>query len=273
VYTRRIPATDPRLKRHVEHDDRSLAFAAPVLPRSALQPQQWTRRCPVFDQGSLGSCCGEAAAGWVGTDNAARPGHPGIDQTTAEDLYHLATTLDEFDGTWRPDDTGSSGLGAAKALKAAGYITGYTHAFTLRALATALQTGPALIGILWYQSMFDPHADGRIPVNTASGLAGGHELCVDGYTPMTDPASDRYWLTNSWGTGWGVDGRAYFTGADLALLLADDGDVTIPAAAAVPAGADGAFAAALRPWVAQRHCGSNRRAADAAQVWLTAKEL
>jgi hypothetical protein len=273
VYTRLIPSTDPRLGRHVSHDDRSLRFAAPVLPRSALQAQQWTRRCPVLDQGRIRSCTGNAAAVWVGTDNTAREGNPDVDEALALDLYHWATVLDEFDGEHPPTDTGSSGLGAAKALKRAGYCISYLHAFTLRALATVLQAGPALIGIPWHESMYDPHADGRIPVNTASPIAGGHELIVDGYAPMNDPAQDRYWITNSWGESWGQDGRAYLTGVDLALLLADDGDATAPTVAAAAGDADVVLAAVLHPWIATRHTGSNATAARAAGDWLTAKGL
>lgn len=272
VYSRRIPSTDPRLGRHVSHDDRSLRYGQPVLPRSAIQSVEWTRRCPVLDQGQIGSCTGEAAAGWVGTDNAARRGNPGIDQTTALDLYHWATELDEFDGQYPPDDTGSSGLGAAKALQQAGYVTSYTHAFTPQALTSALQSGPVLIGIPWYGSMSDPEPDGRIRVRTSSGLAGGHELLVDELEAEAGVAL-RVWVTNSWGEGWGVNGRAYLTGVDLAALLADDGDVTVPAAPAAPADADRAFAEALHPWVGTRHIGGNGRAAAAAATWLAAKGL
>lgn len=272
VYRRRIPTTDPRLGRLVEHDSRSLAFAAPVLPRSALESQHWIRRCPVLDQGSLGSCVGNAAAGWVGTDTADRQGHDDVTETTALDLYHRATLLDEFDGTWEPDDTGSSGLGAAKALQQTGYCGAYTHAFTMQALTSALQSGPALIGISWYGSMFDPDGDGRIPVQTSSGLAGGHELVVD-QVDVQAGVPLRMWVTNSWGRSWGVAGRGWFTAADLAFLLTNDGDVTVPSAPAEPADADHTFAAALHPWVATRHIGGNGVAAEAARVWLASKGL
>lgn len=226
-----------RLGRHVEHHPRSLAFAAPVLPKTAIRSVQWTRRVGIFDQGDLGSCTGMAAAGWVGTDNATRPGVTGVgnealDATwAAETLYHLATTFDEFDGAYRPQDTGSSGLGAAKALASLGLCSGYTHGFSVPAMLTALQTGPVLIGIAWFNSMFDPAPSGLVTVDTASGLAGGHELCVDRF----DADDDRVWFAQSWGTGWGADGRGYFTLADLAVLLADDGDCTIPTPVPVPA--------------------------------------
>lgn len=52
----RYEPTDPRLGRRVFHDPRSLAYAHPVLPKSAIQTVEWTRRIPILDQGRLGSC-------------------------------------------------------------------------------------------------------------------------------------------------------------------------------------------------------------------------
>jgi hypothetical protein len=229
------PGNPHRLGRHVAHDPRSLRYAAPALPRSAIVSQRWTRRAAVLDQGDLGSCTGNAAAGWVGTDNASRIGLVEVggwvvDEAFAVDLYHRATTLDEFDGVYPPEDSGSSGLGAVKALQQIGMAASNTHAFSLQALESALQSGPVLVGIPWYDSMFTSAPDGVVPVDDSSGLAGGHELCVD----ELDLERGLVGFTNSWGTDWGEGGRGYFRLADLAALLASDGDVTMPAALAVP---------------------------------------
>lgn len=270
----------PALGRHVHHDPRSLRYAHPVLPRSALASQHWTRRSPVLDQGSIGSCTGNAAAGWLATDSSTRRGRDDVTEDLALSLYHEATVLDSYDGTYPPTDSGSDGLSVAKALQQAGYCTGYTHAFSVDALCTALQTGPALIGVSWYDSMFTPASDGRIPVRTSSGLAGGHELVVD-QVVMQAGVPIQIWVTNSWSQDWGVAGRGYFTGLDLATLLADDGDVTVPTAPATPAptpapvDADRAFAAALRQygWVTARHVGGNAYVARQGRAWLQAKGL
>jgi hypothetical protein len=279
VYLRRLPlhANGRAFGRHVQHDPRSLRYAHGVMPRSALVAQSWTRRCGVLDQGSVGSCCGNAAAGWVGTDNATRQGSRTVDEDLALKLYSLATQLDEFDGEYPPTDSGSSGIGAAKALRQAGFCSGFTHGFTLAALATALQSGPVMAGTVWYNSMSDPDSDGRILLNTGTGVAGGHEYVIDGFEPASKPPDDRYWMTQSWGIGWGLQGRAYFTGADLTVLLSNDGDVTVPtpltAPAPAPTDADQTLATALRPWVTQHHVDGNARAAKAAAQWLAAKGL
>ncbi|WP_322769571.1 hypothetical protein [Frankia sp. Cr1] len=213
-----------RLGRHREHDPRSLAYAVAGLPHGALQSIRWTRRCPVFDQGSIGSCTGQAAAGWLGTDTATRKGDPGIVEDDALALYEAATRLDNVypPGQYPPDDTGSTGLGVAKALRAQGEITRYRHAFGLRAALTALQRGPILFGTIWRAAMFTPDPDGRIyPAGTP---AGGHEYLID----EVDVARGRIWLTNSWGPSWGVAGRAYLTWDDARLLLVWEGDVIVP---------------------------------------------
>ncbi|MFD8805553.1 hypothetical protein [Streptomyces sp. NPDC059597] len=253
-----------RLGRHVEHDPRSLRYAVGVLPASAIQPVQWQRRAAIFDQGQLGSCTGNAATGLLGTDSAARTGATSVtvngatvavDEDLAVRVYELATQLDTITGSYPPDDTGSSGLGAAKALKQLGLATSYTHAFSLTALKSVLQHGPAMIGIVWLNSMFDPHPDGTLPVDRASGVAGGHELVVSGW----DGA--RFRLDNSWGSGWGDHGSCWVTEADMQWLLSQQGDVTVPALtgappAPAPAPADPDLALAL-----------------AARSWLTAKGL
>lgn len=225
------------LGRRKQHDPRSLAYALPVLPKSAVQSVDWTRRAPVFDQGDLGSCTGNAAAGLVATDSAARTGYTSVtvsgnvlpvDESLAVQVYSLATQLDEFAGAYPPDDTGSSGLGAAKALVKLGLASKYSHAFSLDALKSALQSGPVMIGIEWLNSMFEPASDGTVPVDRRSGVAGGHEFVVSAY----DASVGRFRMDNSWGESWGAGGSAWFREADLRWLLSQDGDVTQPAFAA-----------------------------------------
>lgn len=234
------------LGRHVEHDPRSLDYAHGVLPETAIRSVAWTRRTPVLDQGQLGSCTGNAGTGLLGTDSVGRSGltsvtvsvaaaraskgifTPGVyapDEDFAVRLYSLATILDSVPGHYPPTDTGSSGLGIAKALRTLGLAHGYSHAFSLPALTTALQSGPVMIGIPWLNSMFDPDGDGHIPVDQASGVAGGHEIELNQF----DASTGDYWITNSWGTSWGIDGSAYLTTPDLRWLLSQQGDVTIPA--------------------------------------------
>ncbi len=239
------------LGRHVEHDSRSLAYAHGVLPRAAITAVDWARRIPILDQGDLGSCTGNAATGLLGTDCASRTGateatitaaaatasrgifdagvYP-LDETFAVQLYELATLLDDVPGAYPPQDTGSSGIGVAKALVALGLAEQYTHAFSMAALNSALQAGPVLVGTIWLASMFESAASGRIFVDRRSPVAGGHEYEISGY----NPSADRYKIPMSWGTGFGADGWAWIGAGDMAWLLSQQGDVTVPSLATAP---------------------------------------
>jgi hypothetical protein len=237
------------LGRHVEHDPRSLAYAHGVLPKSAIKSAEWTRRIPILDQGQVGSCTGNATTGLLGTDSAGRTasttvtvtaaaaansrgvfaaGTYTLDEDFALKIYRLNTLLDSVPGDYPGQDTGSTGIACGKSLVALGLATGYKHAFSLDALNSALQSGPVLIGIEWLASMFDTATDGRILVDRSSTVDGGHELELSKY----DAATGEYWVPNSWGESWGDKGWGYLTTADLAWLLSQQGDVTVPALAA-----------------------------------------
>lgn len=243
------------LGRKQYHDPRNaqLQYAIGELPSAAVKSVNWARAVPVFDQGQLGSCVGNAAAGWVGTDNAARAGLVSVpvsqlaqldfsndlqhrsgkyritssvpvDEAFAVRVYALATSLDSFQGTYPPTDTGTDGPSGAKALTRLGAATKYSHAFSVSALNSALQTGPVMWGTVWYNSMFDPDSSNTLVVDSASGVAGGHELLITGY----DASTGEYVVTNSWGSGWGDHGYCYVKGPDMKSLLAQGGDLTQP---------------------------------------------
>lgn len=229
----------PSLGRKVEHDPRSLNYAHGVLPKTAIKSVDWTRRAPIFDQGNRSSCTGNAAAGLLGTDFLGRTGLTSVtvngqvlpvDEDFAVRVYSLATQLDEFDGQYPPDDTGSSGLGAAKALKRLGLASSYKHAFSLDALKSALQTGPVMVGTIWLESMFAPDGGGFMRVDRTSSVAGGHEYVLAAY----DVTADQFRIDNSWGDSWGMQGSAWITATDMQWLLSQQGDVTIPVWATVP---------------------------------------
>jgi hypothetical protein len=287
VTYRRIPSTDPRLNRHVRHDDRSRAYAFDTSGLSIVSAKH-TRRIPVLDQGQLGSCTGNAGIGCLGTDPfwatlASVPerhvdvyiagARYAFNETGAIDLYSDATKADDYPGQYPPDDTGSDGLTIAKVLKSAGEISGYQHTFSRDDALKALGVTPAIVGIPWTNDMFNPDGDGR--VHPTGSIAGGHEICAD----EVDAENQRVWFTNSWGTSFGVNGRFYLSFADFGDLLSQQGDVTIftpltqPAPTPTPADADHQLLTDLEHWLAEHHVGDNARAKAAVLRWKTVKGL
>lgn len=234
IYTQHIPeivVPGRRLGRHVRHDPRSLRYLVATRPASAIKSVTWDRAIPVLDQGDLGSCTGNAAEGAVGTSPlyaaiptsvAARPGGDAdADEQQAISLYSAATQLDDYDGGYPPDDTGSDGLSVAKAAQAAGLISGYQHCTSLDAVLTALQTGPVITGVNWYEGMDEP--DGSGLVHVTGNVRGGHEFVLDG----VDVDAQVVWATNSWGTSYGVNGRFCIGYDDYTRLLSEEGDATV----------------------------------------------
>lgn len=211
------------LGRLVEHDPRSRDHAHPeqVGPASSVL---WPRLSPILDQGQLGSCTANAMAGWLGcgphaTSTAAAASY---DETFAVDLYSAATHLDPFPGAYPPDDTGSSGLAVAKAAKRRGLISSYSWCFTTAALIRALQTGPVIVGVPWYEGMDSPEGDAE--VHPTGQIVGGHEFLIRGY----ESYSGMLLADNSWGTRWGWAGSFRLSLQTWDVLRRGRADVTVP---------------------------------------------
>lgn len=215
------------LGRHVEHDDRSRAFAvehATVAPHPTL----WAHTGAVLDQGQLGSCTGNAITQVLATGPLFEKGYKPTEDLALK-IYELATTLDSVPGQYPPNDTGSSGLGVAKAARKLGLISSYRHAFGIAQAQATIQRTPFITGTSWHQGMFTPDHHGVI--KPTGPVAGGHEYVCLGW----DPQVDMWTFLQSWGH-WGIGIKGIATtglfrmhGTDYAALLADQGDITVPA--------------------------------------------
>lgn len=264
------------LGRHVNHDPRSLAFRVAEAPASNLRSVTWARRVPIFDQGELGSCTGNASVGVLGTDpffgtlpDSSRADR-GMDETFAIGVYSDATIVDPFSGTYPTTDTGSDGLSVAKVLTTRGLISGYQHCTSLTAVITALQSGPVITGTNWYDSFDDPDSNGRVTIEPTAVVRGGHEYeCVG-----VDLEQQLLHFAQSWGTTWGARGYFNMGFSDYERLLSEDGDATsfVPVTLPAPQGdPDLLFFQQTYAWAQARHYTTNRMAAQAALALFRAK--
>jgi len=81
-------------------------------------------------------------------------------------------------------------------------ITGWTLLTNTSAMKTQIASnGPVSACFTVYNDFFS-YSSGVYSPDTASGIAGGHCVCVVGYNDV-----GKYWICkNSWGTGWGESG-------------------------------------------------------------------
>jgi hypothetical protein len=255
-----------RLGRHVEHDERSRAYAlSEDLLGTGYTSAFHTVNAPVLDQKNVGACVGFGTEACVSADPfyaaipttvAARPtGDVDTDNQQGYGLYSAATHLDNIKGSWKPDDTGSVGLAGAKAAQKAGLISGYQHALSLDAALKGLGALPCITGVNWYEGFDNPDSSGRVKIS--GSVRGGHEFCVYGI----DAVNKLVWARNSWTAGWGLNGTFCFSFDDWGRLLDEQGDVTFfvpltspaptptPTPTPTPASVDAAMAKAAHAWL------------------------
>lgn len=272
---------DRRLGRHINHDPRSRAYAFKAGTYNTIRHERWST---VLDQGDVGSCTGNAATGALGTAPFA-VSTQALDESFALKLYGMATSLDNYPGTYPPTDTGSDGLSVAKACQNLGLISGYQHAFTLDAALTALQSYALITGVNWYSSFDEPDANGLVKIASNAYVRGGHEFEIIG----CDVVKRQLEAVNSWGSGWGKDGHFFIGFDDFTRLMSEDGDVTVllppttpaptptpvpdPTPTPVDDGADTTLWAATEQWAHARHTGCNKKAAKAVLAWAKEKGL
>lgn len=214
-----------RLGRHVEHDPRSKDYRFTLDQAVSLQTVEHKRHGTIFDQGQIGSCTGNAVAGARNTEPLFDPDDRILGEPGALTAYIRGSIIDGFPGYYPAQDTGSSGLAVAKAAKQMGWIRSYSHAFSIDDALAALQKGPVITGVPWYEGFDSPNADGLVAIE--GQIRGGHEIVARGYIAAPNPDDALILLDNSWGPTWGYNGHFYWTVATWRQLLENQGDATI----------------------------------------------
>jgi hypothetical protein len=209
-----------RLGRHIHFDDRSWNYRVPLRKGAAIQTKLWIRTVKPFNQGELGSCTGNGAVGVACTEPYRQKGIT-FSEALARKVYSQATKDDTIAGAYPPKDTGSTVLGAMKALKDLGLSKGYQWCFSLDDVLKTLSTlGPVEVGVNWYEGFDKPSAKGLVKISGA--VRGGHAFEILG----VDADQQLVWAINSWGSDWGLQGRFAFSWKDLDRLLHEQGEAS-----------------------------------------------
>jgi len=184
----------------------------------------WVRQCPPFNQGQVGSCTGNAAAGCLMTTPLYVTGRA-FTEDTAVSIYAEATHFSNSKNDYYPpNDTGSSGPASAQALEAMGLVSNYTHATDLQAALEGLMVSPGSFGVSWMDSFDSPLPTGEAPLTKTATVRGGHEVQAF----QVDTENQRVWFYNSWGPAWGGlgNGTFWFSYDTLTNLFSQGADAT-----------------------------------------------
>src|SRR5262245_25915451 len=100
-----------RLGRHIHFDERSRGFRVPIMKAAKITSRTWLRKSAPFNQGATGSCTGNGAVGMIATEPYRKTGVT-YGEPLARKVYSQATKLDSIQGSFPPDDTGSTVLAA-----------------------------------------------------------------------------------------------------------------------------------------------------------------
>lgn len=177
----------------------------------------WYQNGSWLDQGQEGTCVGHAFAH---RRSDAPVKTEGITHQWARELYYEASG----DGTYQK---GTSGYAACRVLMDRGTISAYHWVSTPEEMKNTLLTvGSVCIGIDWFNSMFYPvpkYSNQYLTVDPTSGLAGGHEVVINGLNLNPVYGKPYYRLKNSWGTSWGYNGTVRVLVDDLNNLLFNRG--------------------------------------------------
>lgn len=239
---------DPRLDRVLQFDDRSKNFhirhhLLQGVPVGHQKPRSFTWGINQWlDQGREGRCVEYSTC----HDLLAKPKE--VPRAMVEEIlagkriYWPAQREDDFPGGSYPgadpQEEGTSVLAGVKVAAELGFYGEYRWAFSLESACLGLgYVGPLILGINWYEGCYDPDGDGFIHVTGEQ--VGGHAILAHALKLVAKPGSgpltfdrvdlDKSYIVlhNSWGQGWGVNGRAKMSLTDFDRLRTEDGEVCI----------------------------------------------
>lgn len=223
---------DRRLDRIYVEDWRSLRFSVTRRLPVVQVPKTKTWSLALWlDQGQEGACVGfgyshEAAASPVMVKGLTN-------QYARETVYWGAQKIDDMPGGSypgaKPAYEGTSVLAGAQQMQALGYYAAYHWGLTLQELVLGIgYTGPAVLGVDWYDGMYEP--DAKYWIHVTGPIAGGHCILAVGVKVVYRTGAEKVWanvdldksyilLHNSWGQSWGLNGRAKLSLRDMGRLI------------------------------------------------------
>lgn len=205
-------------------DDQKYLLARQRRPVGVTHRYWWTP--PVWDQGATSHCVAYSGVRYLMSGPVMNRAIP------FEELYNQCQELDEWDGN---DYDGTSVRALFKAFKARGIVGEYRWAFECAPVVDhLLRTGPVVLGTVWTEEMANPSP--QVPGSLYLEFGeldpdeGGHAWCATGVNLKRrnpDGTVGAVRGVNSWGTGWGDQGRFWVTLDQLERLIKADGEACV----------------------------------------------
>jgi hypothetical protein len=210
----RLVSIDPRDKEHL---------MSTVAPIEVTRSVAFWETGPIMDQGITSQCTAYSAEQLLMSGPVKNQMY-----LTPHELYRLNQLNDEWPGE---NYDGSSVRAAMKVLQASGLITQYVWAFNVDPVRRwLLMKGPVVVGTNWYSEMFK--VDKRTGFVRAKGKPmGGHAYMLrgaDDNLKCPDGSKGAARIVNSWGEGWGIQGKAWISYKDLDGLIKNHGEAVTP---------------------------------------------
>jgi hypothetical protein len=208
-------------------DPRDRKYALPARPQAAVGVVRRLWRAPrILDQGMTSQCVvfsgDKYLTAWPICNKGFRT------NKDRERIYKEVQKLDEWPGE---DYDGTSVRAFYKYLKERGFISEYRWAFDCEAVVGhVLGTGPVQMGTVWDEGMSNPDRWGYIAPTKETADDSGHAWIIVGANREAknpDGTRGKVTMVNSWGTGWGLKGRAYLTFETLDKLIRMEGEAAV----------------------------------------------
>lgn len=191
-----------------------------ALPPLAVPEYKYWEPGPVLNQGGTSQCVGYAWRQFLLSEPLMTK-----DGLSAHEIYCRACALDVWSQNNDCDVNFGTDVGsAAKALKAAGHLAEYRWSWKAEEVRLWVKLrGPVVIGVPWYNSMYETDKLGNLDIDPKSGVSGGHAVLVRG----ADDRNGKVHCVNSWGEEWGAGGFFWLTNAQLEYLFRDGASVAV----------------------------------------------
>lgn len=220
VRIERVEQQHRHLGRQLVHDERSRAFALGArVDRTAWRDKAIRLYDPTPNPSQRIGCCTGVAKAMQFNAVGNRKSGVVLDMDDAVAIYVRNTEIDPWEGSWPPDDTGSSGLASCKTAQEFGLGGEYRWLFGgADEVVQAVMGGEVVsVGTWWYEGMFGRDASGLI--RPTGSQVGGHQYVIRGYDKSSDRVLGRCW--------WGEFRDFWMYRTDLDNLLRDGGDAHV----------------------------------------------